>query len=1699
MNIKRERLNRTNPAMPFARRTAHTHTPARLPEAQPNATRPDNRDATHDVYQRHPHPGGAPETDANPNQTRTKTKMRANITIATLNMNGLSAPTHGMNGLEKWSMVNQTLNQYKIAILALQETHLDQTSLRQIRTCFSKKMQILHSEDPDAPRTTAGIAFVINNALIAPRNLKIYELKAGRALALKIEWLDAETTNLINVYAPNDRSVHPDFWNSLETERRAHRLPRPDFVLGDMNLTEDPIDRSPPRLDDPTAIEAMRNIRHAWGIQDTWRLSYPNERAFTYRANVNGQQIKSRLDRIYIANQLTPLVHNWEMGTAPVLTDHMLVAVKYAPADAPEIGPGRWTLPVHMTNNEEFIEAICVRGIKLQSDLSGLQLSNTARETSNPQRLWSEFKKDIQSIAKKKMKDVHHKIATRIRLLEEDRAALANDPNADTCNNIRTSEAMIANQIDHLTMKTARAKKSKLAAELVNHGEKLGGVWSALNKDKKPRDLIRRLRIPDSNPPQFERSSKRMAELAKTYHDRLQQADPHPRPEGDDGQFPAVLNKIPRSQTLESPNTSTLSHALTEEQTEKALHLAKSGSATGMDGCPYELWKALHARYTILSRANKPGFNVIKVITETFLDIQTHGVDPKCDFALGWMCPIYKKKDPTEISNYRPITLLNTDYKLLTKVLAIQLMDHIEALIHKDQAGFIPNRSITDHIRLAKAIINYAEITEENGVIVALDQEKAYDKIKHDYLWKTLEAFNLPATFVNTVKTLYQHATTRVAINGFLSEPFHVMRGIRQGDPLSCPIFDLAIEPLACMIRKEENIRGYIIPNIDEPIKANFFADDTSLYLSEADCFHHVQRLLDNWCEASGAKFNMEKTEIIPIGTEEHSQRVIETRMINPREEARLDERIRITSDGEAIRFLGAWIGNHTNDATPWEPILVRISKGLDGWRKSRPTMMGRKLIVQVMVGGHTQYLTKAQGMPNHIEAALTKTIRDFMWEDDSSPRLPLETLQRPRSEGGLNLLDLQARNEAIEIVWLKSYLDFSATRPAWAIVTDIIIDATAPPGTSHTARINAFLQTWEPPTRGARAAALNDDIIRMIKTAKKHNTNLAAIRLTPHLRSELPAWYHLASAPRPITNAASRCLLNVHGITKVADLILTSARIRNPQAAQNRTHQDITFCYCPDCARDRQLGCQRPYACAREAQLRLEQIAPKLNPMTPGISHGNLSLTNNRKRRNQEARLRNDAVIFDPTMTNKNNLAECFRVFTNPDRISDLPADRLAANRTTLRLQEVNVYTDGACMNNGKQNARCGSGVWMGPNHENNKAIRVPGDRQSNQVGEIGAIIIALESTPRNQPLKIISDSKYAIEGLITHLGTWEDQGWIAIKNADFFKKAAFLMRRRTAETSFQWVKGHAGVEGNEGSDGLAKEGANKMTPDVMDLTVPKEFDLQGAKLATITQALAYRGIKERHAPRDRDATNRNLNLTRIALLSYTGEMETNESIWLSLQNPAIRLRIRQFLYKAMHCTQKIGEFWVHIPNFEERGMCLTCRTIESMDHILFQCREPAVGRIWRLAKKVWPYREIPWPQISLGIVLGCGAISPQAPPRPGGNDHHHPSRNNGASRLMQIIISESAYLIWVIRCERVIREETHSAREIRSRWLKAINKRLTEDKIIATKIKRDSTHIRRVKNTWGNLLSKERGGYLPENWIDDPEVLVGTRQLGA
>lgn len=123
--------------------------------------------------------------------------------------------------------------------------------------------------------------------------------------------------------------------------------------------------------------------------------------------------------------------------------------------------------------------------------------------------------------------------------------------------------------------------------------------------------------------------------------------------------------------------------------------------------------------------------------------------------------------------------------------------------------------------------------------------------------------------------------------------------------------------------------------------------------------------------------------------------------------------------------------------------------------------------------------------------------------------------------------------------MWLRDYLNLTPSRQSWAIVSDILINTTMPQGTSVIVVVNTFLQSWDPPhTRGPRLAMLNNGIIRMLKVAKRYNTNLAAIRLSPGIQATLPAWYHPYTTPCPMTNVNVRCLLNKHVMRTVKDLI---------------------------------------------------------------------------------------------------------------------------------------------------------------------------------------------------------------------------------------------------------------------------------------------------------------------------------------------------------------------------------------------------------------------------------------------------------------------------------------------------------------------------------------------------------------------------------
>ena len=168
-----------------------------------------------------------------------------------------------------------------------------------------------------------------------------------------------------------------------------------------------------------------------------------------------------------------------------------------------------------------------------------------------------------------------------------------------------------------------------------------------------------------------------------------------------------------------------------------------------------------------------------------------------------------------------------------------------------------------------------------------------------------------------------------------------------------------------------------------------------------------------------------------------------------------------------------------------------------------------------------------------------------------------------------------------------------------------------------------------------------------MLRVAKEQNTNLAAVKMSTHLCQELPAWYHIDDQLASLSSRSAKCLLEKHAVSTVADLVSVLARIRSLHPPE--MHRPTPFCPCQDCMSDQGKGCYNPHECALEALVRLRKVSPKLNPLGLETPRDLLSLTPTRKAANLQANMNNEAITFNLSLTCYGNLAECFRVFTDP------------------------------------------------------------------------------------------------------------------------------------------------------------------------------------------------------------------------------------------------------------------------------------------------------------------------------------------------------------------------------------------------------------------------------------------------------------------
>ena len=183
-------------------------------------------------------------------------------------------------------------------------------------------------------------------------------------------------------------------------------------------------------------------------------------------------------------------------------------------------------------------------------------------------------------------------------------------------------------------------------------------------------------------------------------------------------------------------------------------------------------------------------------------------------------------------------------------------------LIDDDQTGFIKNRQTQDNIRRALHIIQQVRQENISSMVLSLDAEKAFDSFGWEFLYLVMNIFGFSKDFIRCIQALYSSPTTRVKVNGSLSNSIILQRGCRQGCPASPSLFNLFIEPLAQAIRQEVGLKGISVGS--EAYKIGLYADDVLVTILDPDSGLPVlMRMLEKYGTHSGYVLNVHKTQVL--------------------------------------------------------------------------------------------------------------------------------------------------------------------------------------------------------------------------------------------------------------------------------------------------------------------------------------------------------------------------------------------------------------------------------------------------------------------------------------------------------------------------------------------------------------------------------------------------------------------------------------------------------------------------------------------------------------------------------------------------------------------------------------------------------------------------------------------------------------------
>ena len=888
--------------------------------------------------------------------------MAFNIKLLSLNVRGLR------NRMKRRQIFHwlKTIHDGSNCYVFLQETHSSSDDESEWQTDWESKIIFDHGSSK-----SCGVAILFPMSCKDEKYDIISSNNNGRKIGVEIfSENELESMVLLNVYSPTKDKVNEQikFINQLRNELDIYN----DKVIigGDFNLYLDPLldkDNSRSQNQSLNNSKEMTNLLDDYSYIDIWRIKNPSKKRFTWRRN--RPIVQSRLDYWFIPNEKIYNVNTTSIEPS-IKTDHSLITLSLKSSTGDQRGPGLWKFNVVLLQNNEYNTAI-------------RQIINDDYTINNPSLKWEFIKMKIREYSIKFSKEIARKRRKDEAILTEKVNRFSQiidiDPSQE---NIEQLEQAIYNLDLVNTIKT-NGNMIRSRAQWVEFGEKNSKYFLNLEKRNYKTKHITKLKVNQSD---YTENPREILKMQKEFYENLYSSN-----ERSDYFDDFFLNNLPK---LSKANAELTEKPLSPEEITIALKKMKLGKTPGTDGLSVDFyiffWNDLK---DIVYNSIRDAFETNKMSEEQRRAVLR--LIPK------------KDKDITDLKNWRPISLLNTDYKILAQTLSARLQKVLDEIISKDQNGYLEGRFIGLNIRTILDVIQHSNEGNLNTIIAFLDFEKAFDKLNWNFMQKTLQQFGFGPHFRKWIHVMYNDISSCVINNGYTSQYFKLKCGIRQGCPLSALLFIIAAETLATAIKANVNIKGVYLAS--SHIKLSQLADDTTLFVKDIRSLHFALNLLHMFHKSSGLRLNYSKTEILCIGH-------IYSNKENP---------FNLKWVKERVYALGTWFYKDIYSCTNvnYENRFAMFQSTLKAWKARHLTWFGKITILKALALPKLNYCISTLPTPEWFAVKVQNEINKFLW-NEKPPRIKFKNAISKPECGGLKLTHMDTFIKAQKVVWVKRLLD---------------------------------------------------------------------------------------------------------------------------------------------------------------------------------------------------------------------------------------------------------------------------------------------------------------------------------------------------------------------------------------------------------------------------------------------------------------------------------------------------------------------------------------------------------------------------------------------------------------------------------------------------------------------------------------------------